>query len=160
MSQPQSTYGRFFQLGYVTRDIEHGIADVKRRMGAQQIDLIDDVRDAEGAETPLLRLAHLVLPGVEVELIQPRLDRDSIYLDMLPPEGDPTAKLHHLAFAVPDEAAWEAAVADFAVMDTPIALEFRTPRIWCAYFDTRCETGHYSELVLRFFPEDERLWRT
>src|SRR5689334_1535530 len=116
MSQLHSMYGRFFQLGYVTRDIEHGIADAKRRMGAHQIDLIEDVRDGEGARTPLLKLAHLVLPGVEVELIQPRLDWDSIYLDALPPEGDPRSALHHLAFAVPDRQGWEAAVEDFARM--------------------------------------------
>jgi hypothetical protein len=150
-----SIYGRFFQLGYVTRDISRAAPCLLQRMGATQIDLIHEPRDEAGNVYPLLHLAHFSLPGVEIELIEPRLDRPSIYLEALPDRGEDSS-LHHMGFSVSDVQAWDRAVATFDAMQTPIVMEGETSQVRFAYFDTRRQAGHYSELVLRFHPETAR----
>lgn len=144
-----SIYGRFYQLGYVTRDIDKGIAHLQRRMGAQLIDVIRDLRDEAGNQVALRNLSHLALPGVEIELIEPRLDWPSIYLEALPAD-DNDVGFHHLGFLVPDSEAWDRAVNSFDAMETPIVMQGETSRVRFAYFDTRKQAGHYSEIAQRY----------
>jgi hypothetical protein len=150
-----SSYGRFYQLGYVTRDIDVAVANLERRMAARRIDLIHDLRDEAGRPAQLLHVAHLALPGVELEIMEPRLDWPSIYLEDLP-ESPGAVRLHHLGYVLPDVAAWDRAVTQLSRMATPIVLQFETSQVKVAYFDTRQQTGHYSEIVLRFHPETAR----
>jgi hypothetical protein len=124
-------------------------------MGAVQIDMIHDLRDGLGNAVALRHVSHLALPGLEVELMEPRLDWDSIYLEALP-DSDDAAGLHHLGFLLPDDAAWDAAVSDFQLMSTPIVMQGATPDVRFAYFDTRRQAGHYSEIVQRFNPATAR----
>jgi catechol 2,3-dioxygenase-like lactoylglutathione lyase family enzyme len=145
---PTSIYGRFYQLGYVARDIDAAVAHLQARMGARLTDLTHDVRGADGEPTPLQNLAHMVVPGAELEIIQPRDDMPSIYHETLPLQGD-FVRLHHLGFLVDNEEAWQQAFSALDVMQTPVALMFDTPQVRCAYLDTRSQVGHYSELVLR-----------
>lgn len=140
---------RFFQLGYVTRDIHAALPRLEQLLGAARVDLIEDFRDGQGNPTPLQNLSHLALPGAEIELIQPREGHPSIYLDALP--GDPAeVGLHHLGFLVPDKSAWDEAVERLNPAVNPIAMSADTPAVRFAYFDTRARTGHYTELVLRY----------
>ena len=150
-----SIYGRFFQLGYVTRDLDAGIAQLRRRMGATVIDVIRDLRDESGATVALEHLSHLALPGVEIELIQPRLDWDSIYLDALPESGNDIG-FHHTGFMLPDSESWQRAVEMLDEMQTPIVMQGGTSQVRFAYIDTRKQAGHYSEIVQRFNPETAR----
>jgi hypothetical protein len=122
-------------------------------MNARRIDLIHDIRDEAGQPVPLLHLAYLSVPGVELEVIQPRLDWPSIYLETLP-DGAADVRLHHLGFMLPNRAAWDEAAARLNEMATPIVLQFETSQVRAAYFDTRRQTGHYCELVVRFHPEN------
>lgn len=150
-----SVYGRFFQLGYVTRDLDAAIDRLQRRTGARLIDRIHDLRDEAGNQVVLKNLAHLGLPGVEIELIQPRLDRSSIYLEALPPAGDDIG-FHHTGFLLPDEAGWQRAVDSLEREGTPIVMQGGTSQVRFAYIDTRRQAGHYSEIVLRFDPASAR----
>ena len=43
-----SIYGRFYQLGYVVRNIDAAIAHLQTRMGATLADVFYDLRDADG----------------------------------------------------------------------------------------------------------------
>lgn len=155
MPQLTSRYGRFYQIGYVTRDIEAASTALQRRMGAVQIDMIREMRDGRGNPVALRHVAHLAVPGLEVELIEPRLTWDSIYLEALPDTSNAVG-LHHLGFLLPDQTAWDAAVGDFEAMATPIVAQGETPDVRFAYFDTRRQAGHYSEIVLRFNPATAR----
>jgi len=150
-----SAYGRFFQLGYVTYDIDAAVADFEQRMGAVRIDLIRDMRDGEGNPIFIDSLSHLSLPGVELEVIQPRVGWQTVYSEMMPAAGE-VARLHHLGFAIEDEAQWQAARAGLDAAGTPIAVEGGTADVRSVYFDTRAATGHFSELVFRLNPEKLR----
>lgn len=151
MSHFSCAYGRFYQLGYVTRDIDAAYAQLQRTMGATPVDMIHDIRDAEGKQVVVQNVAHLALPGAEIELIQPRLEQPSIFLDALP-QSPADVGLHHLGFILTDLDAWERAMAQIAANRTPIVMSGGTPQVRFAYFDTRKETGHYSEIALRFAP--------
>jgi len=140
-------YGRFFQIGYVTRDIDLALAHLTRRMGARQLDVLRDFRPG-GNRVEILHLAHMSLPGVEIEVIQPRLDWPSIYLGALP-DGNGEVGFHHLGFMLPDLAAWDRAMSSLEAMQTPVVMQGTSPAVRFAYIDTRRRAGHYSELVYR-----------
>jgi len=140
-------YGRFFQIGYVTRDLAAAAARLAR-MGARQIDLFEDFKRPGGEPSAIWGLSHLALGGAELELIQPRLDRPSIYLEALPAEADAIA-LHHVGYMNPDVPAWEAAMAKIRADGATVAVEGATPRARFAYLDTRADLGHYTEVVWR-----------
>ena len=144
-----STYGRFYQLGYVTRDIDAAIAHLQTRMGATLLDVFYDLRDGNGDQVALKNLSHLSLPGAEIELIEPRLDWPSIYLDALP-EGADDIGFHHLGFLIPDDVTWDTAMASFETFGTPVVMSGATPQVRFAYVDTRRQCGHYSEIAQRF----------
>jgi hypothetical protein len=150
-----SVYGRFFQLGYVVRDIDAAVAGIQRRMGAEVVDVVRDLRDEAGNEVALLNLSHLAVPGAEIELIEPRLDWPSIYLEALPDNpGD--IGFHHLGFLLPDQSAWDRAIESCEALNTPVVMEGGTSAVRFAYIDTRRQAGHYSEIVLRFDPANAR----
>lgn len=151
-----STYGRFYQIGYVARDIDAAINHLQQRMGATLVDVIHDIRTEAGDQVCIKNLSHLALPGVELEVIQPRLDHESIYLEALPKEDDKVS-FHHLGFLIPDQQAWEQAIASFDTFDTPIVMEGGTSEVRFAYFDTRRQCGHYSEIAWRYDPENARV---
>lgn len=149
MTSSYGPFGRFFQIGYVTRDIDKGCALLRDRMGAQQIDLIEEFRDGEGNQMMIRSLAHLSLGDVEIEIIEPRVGWDSIYVEALPGEGDPTPTLHHLGYRLPDVASWEAAMEGLKASGMTVALDGAASRVRFAYLDTRGEVGHYTEVVYR-----------
>jgi catechol 2,3-dioxygenase-like lactoylglutathione lyase family enzyme len=149
MHDAEGPFGRFFQIGYVTRNVREACATLTRRMGARRIDLIEDLRDADGREVMIRSLSHLSLGDVEIELIEPRTDWPSIYLDALPPEGDATPALHHLGYRLPDIESWDAAMQALRGAGMAVALEGAPPRVRFAYLDTRDEIGHYTEVVYR-----------
>lgn len=141
-------YGRFFQLGYVVRDIDAAIAGLQKRMGASLVDVAHDLRDAAGQPRLIENLAHMAVPGAEIELIQPRAGWPSIYEDALP-DCAAGVGFHHVGFLVPDLEAWDAALGELAAMRTPIVWQGAYPHVRFAYIDTRRHAGHYSELVWR-----------
>lgn len=144
-----SIYGRFYQVGYVTRDIDAAIAQLQARMGATLVDVLYDLRDGNGEQVALKNLSHMSLPGAEIELIEPRPHWSSIYLDALPERGDDIG-FHHLGFLIPDDATWDAAMASFETFGTPVVMSGATPQVRFAYVDTRRQCGHYSEIAQRF----------
>jgi len=93
----ESPFGKFFQLGYVTRDIDAAARRMIVDLGARQLDLIHELRDENGGEVFLKHLAHFAIGGIEAELIEPRLDWPSLYLEALPAQPDAFA-MHHLGY--------------------------------------------------------------
>lgn len=150
-----SLYGRFFQLGYVVRDIDAAVRHCQQRMGATVVDIIRDLRAETGEQVSINNLSHLALPGAEIELIEPRLDWPSIYLDALPDDSADIG-FHHLGFLVPDQPTWDRAMATAETFDTPVVMEGATSQVRFAYLDTRRLCGHYSEVVWRYDPASSR----
>ena len=151
MHQAVGPFGTFFQFGYVTRDIQAGLAILERQMGAVRNDLIEDFRDAQGNPVMIRALSHLMLSGAEIELIEPRLDCPSVYLDALPNDGTAIA-LHHLGYRQPNVPAWQQARDRADAAGLPIAMEGATAHARFAYLDTRPTLGHFTEIVYREDP--------
>lgn len=144
-------FGPLFQIGYVTRDIFAGLDILEKGMGASRIDLFDDFRDASSNPVMIRALSHLMLGDVEIELIEPRPDWRSVYLDALPERSDRIA-LHHLGYRQPDVTAWEQARERAMASGLAIAMEGATPRARFAYLDTCATVGHFTEIVYRQDP--------
>lgn len=147
----QDRSGGFFQIGYVTRNIANGLAILEGDMGAQRIDLLDDLRDAQGNRVMIRALSHLSLGEAEIELIEPRIDWPSVYLDALPAD-DRTIALHHIGYRQPDIAAWTDARDRAHAAGMAIPMEGATDHARFAYLDTRAVVGHYTEVVYRQDP--------
>lgn len=148
MTQTPNRFGTFFQIGYVTRDIGAAVKLLTDGMGATLIDLLEDFRDPQGNPVVIRSLSHLMLGKVEIEVIEPRLDQPSIYLDALPQAGE-TVALHHLGYRHADIASWEAAMAALRATGVDVPMEGATARARFAYIDTRCDIGHFTEVVYR-----------
>lgn len=144
----QGFFGRFFQLGYVTRDIERAVRLLVDEQQAQLVDLIDDFKDQAGQPVAIRRLSHLMLGDAEIELIEPRLDWTSLYLEGLADDSAAMA-FHHIGYMQPDVEHWHTAMALAEDRGLVVALQGSVPHARFAYLDTRAQNGHYSEVVWR-----------
>lgn len=117
-------------------------------MNARRIDLLEDVRDDQGNQVMIRALSHLTLGDIEVELIEPRPDWPSVYLEALP-EGEDAISLHHLGYRQPDVAAWTEARNRAEAAGLAIPMEGATTWARFAYLDTRSTIGHFTEVVYR-----------
>jgi Glyoxalase/Bleomycin resistance protein/Dioxygenase superfamily len=138
----------FFQIGYVVGDIDHAVAQFTGLFCATIKDLIRDMRDQHGEPSLIANLSHVLLNGVEIELIEPRQGWSSVY-------GDGTAlskasiTLHHFGFMAGDDRQWDAATAIMAASGVERAMSVDLPSVRLIYFDTRASLGHFTELVQR-----------
>jgi hypothetical protein len=117
-------------------------------MGARRIDLIPNFADPAGNPVAIRSLAHLSMGDAEIEVIEPRIDWASIYLDAPPVDGVMVG-LHHLGYMKPDIPSWEAALDVIRASGMDIAMERATPDARFAYVDTRPLAGHFTEMVYR-----------
>jgi Glyoxalase/Bleomycin resistance protein/Dioxygenase superfamily len=147
MDGSAGAFGPLFQIGYVTRNIQAGLATLDG-MGASRIDLFEDYRDSDGNPVMIRALSHLMLGDIEIELIEPRPDWPSVYLDALPDRNEQIA-LHHLGYRQPDVKAWEGVRERALASGLSIAMEGATPRARFAYLDTCDSVGHFTEIVFR-----------
>jgi hypothetical protein len=141
-------FGTLFQIGYVTRNIAKGLAILEGGMSARRLDLLENLRDARANQVMIRALSHLTLGDMEIELIEPRPDWPSVYLDALPEHEDAIA-LHHLGYRQPDVEAWTEARNRADAAGLAIPMEGATSRARFAYLDTRATIGHFTEVVYR-----------
>lgn len=146
MDGSTGAFGPLLQIGYVARNIQAGLAALEG-MGATR-DLFEDYRDPDGNPVMIRALSHLMLGNVEIELIGPRPDWPSVYLDALPERSDRIA-LHHLGYRQPDVKGWEEVRERALASGLSIAMERATPRARFAYLDTCDSVGHFTEIVFR-----------
>jgi hypothetical protein len=147
---PQSQLGgcHFFQIGYVVGDIELAVGQFTGMFGATIKDIICDMRDQNGEPSLIANLSHVLLNGVEIELIEPRQGWSSVYGDGVPLPKSSIA-LHHFGFMAGDDRQWDAATSIMAARGTRVAMSADLPTVRLTYYDTRASLGHYTELVQR-----------
>jgi hypothetical protein len=146
------SFGKFFQIGYVTRNIDVALEHLTNVIGARQVALHYDLRDGQGNPSIVRNIALLDLGGAEVELIEPRLDwPSSIYLEALPGKETPLA-FHHFGYMLQDDAAFDQAMKHVTEANMAVPFAGRLPDVRFAYIDTRPISGHYSEIVLYLTP--------
>lgn len=136
-------FAGFFQLGYVTRDLDAAIAAYGRRYGDVAF-LINEPMAIGGAPPPTRRIALAYIDDTMIELIEPDPAQRTIYDDALP-ERSGVIRLHHLGYLIDDHEAMLRRLRESGY-DVPLhgsipgALDY-------SYADTRAELGHFSEFI-------------
>src|SRR4051812_26392107 len=93
-------YDRFFQLGYVTRDLDAAMGQFSTRFGPAEFQIIH-------GQPPHLHTKRIALTYVGqtmVELIEVNDQVPSIYKEYLPPPGG-DIRIHHTGHLIDDTAA-------------------------------------------------------
>jgi hypothetical protein len=145
-------FGKFFQHGYVTSDLDRAIAEFASRWGVSRF-LIRPTAEflcaaPTGAANVVVRLAFAYVGDLQIELIEPMGgSAATFYTDTLPKDAF-AVRFHHMGFLLSDEEAeWGACIAGAAQDKYELALSGDNPRLRFAYLDSRAELGHYCEFV-------------
>jgi hypothetical protein len=138
---------RFYQFGYVTRDLDAAMDRLASRYGVARF------RRKQTSEW--MESAHAWAGDTMLEILALGEGAPALYTDYLPAVGD-AARLHHLGYRVElDEwPAVEQAIAD-AGMATSMAGTVMDGHLRFAYADTRQDLGIYTEFVCLTGPATE-----
>jgi|KBSSwiStaDraftv2_1062776.scaffolds.fasta_scaffold194719_2 catechol 2,3-dioxygenase-like lactoylglutathione lyase family enzyme len=136
----------FFQLGYVTPDLDRAIEQYRERFGISEF-LTFDTRAMQPDAPYHVRIGLAWTGSTMVELIEP-VGEHPLY-DCAMPEQGFDIRLHHLGYLVPDEATFAAAERDLGDAKIPIVSRADVPDYFqVVYADARASTGHHLEVVL------------
>ena len=136
-------FSGFFQLGYVTRDLDLALEAYRGKFGEVEF-LINEPGPIDGAPSPTKRIALTYIDDIMTEIIQPNESQSTIYDDALPAEPG-VLQLHHLGYAIDDHLAMIERCADmgYQVPFHGMISGFMD----YSYADTRAELGHYCEFM-------------
>lgn len=136
-------FSGFFQLGYVTRDLDAALAGWRERFGAIEF-LVTEPAVIDGVAPPTRRIALAYIDAVMIEIIEPDPGQQTIYDDALA-EDPGVIRLHHLGHLIDDHAAM---LTRLATMGYDVPLHGTMPGILdYSYADTRADLGHFSEFI-------------
>ncbi|MDB5447327.1 MAG: hypothetical protein JWQ97_2644 [Phenylobacterium sp.] len=142
---PATIMKGFFQLGYVTSDLDQAIVLYGERFGVKQFLTFDSRAFNPDAER-IVRVGLAWTGEVMIELIEP-VGEHPLYACALPQQGF-GIQLHHLGYLVRDQAQWEAALAALSDPATPIVVRSDpSDMLEYAYADARGLVGHHVEIV-------------
>ena len=133
---------RFFQIGYVTLDLDSAIDE----LGGREAFYVIDVDQALGDPSlPVKRIALSYLGELNIELIEIRPEVRSIFdgLDL----SNRRLKAHHLGYLIEDAGQWELLVAE-AHAAHAVAMEGGFGDLLSYFYvESRAETGQFTEYV-------------
>lgn len=138
-----SMLGTFFQLGYVTRNLDAACAAFREKFGPVEF-LVIEPGPINGKPPPTRRIALTYIDDTMTEIIEPDSRQDTIYDDVLPATEGPIC-LHHFGYLVDDHDAFLKRLGEmgYAVPlsgSMPGALDY-------SYADTRKDIGVWSEFI-------------
>jgi hypothetical protein len=141
-----SLFGRFFQWGYVTRDLDAAMAQFNASFGIRDYSIF--VNSALPSDPPSAKAVKRVcfswIGATQLEMIEVDSSLPSIYRDYLP-ESKSDIKLHHFGFLVDD---LDAAIARLKADGFDIPFSAGNPAgAAVAYADARAQVGHYLEYI-------------
>lgn len=134
----------FFQLGYVTRDLDVAMDLFRARHGALDYKITEGQDRPDGTPSPTQRIALTYIGDVMIELIQPSLKIETIY-DPALPRDSASVRLHHLGFLIDDYQAMVDRLTSLGYA-LPLAGSFGDVLDYI-YADTRAELGHFCEFI-------------
>lgn len=137
-------FDRFFQLGYVTRDIEAAMAAYRARFGFVEFIRLPIAKPADGSGDGVSAIALAYLGPVMIEIIEVDAAASSIFQEALGGASD-DLRLHHLGYLVDDFGATLAQLAELG-FGVPMSGSSGEALDFC-YADTRAHLGHYSEFI-------------
>jgi hypothetical protein len=133
----------FFQLGYVTQNVDAACAVFRERFGPVEF-LINTPGPIDGKAPPTRKIALTYIDDVMTEIIEPDPDQATIYDDHIPATAGPI-KLHHFGYLIDDH---EAMLRRLADMGYAVPLAGTMPRaLDYSYADTRADLGVWSEFI-------------
>jgi catechol 2,3-dioxygenase-like lactoylglutathione lyase family enzyme len=142
---PAQMFRDHFQLAYVVRDLDAGMARFRDRFGVAKWSVLD-VQARSGPQSPLRSIATAYVNDVMIELMEAMPDRNSIYDTWLAPEQ--ALRLHHLGFLVPTKDEWDDTCETLKANGIDIAYQGGGPGFMSfLYADTVAELGHYYEMI-------------
>jgi len=140
MANTASLFDRFFQVGYVARDMDAAMAEFNTRFGPVEW----QITMGSDAHPHTKRIALTYRDGVMLEIIEANDAVPSIYRDYLPASG-PAMRFHHLGYLIDDYPATLKRL-DAEGYDVPFKLSYGD-MVDCCYVDARAHLGHYLEYV-------------
>ncbi len=145
----------FFQIGYVTSDLDAAVRRLSTIHGIESFRVNRDVPSMPGMPRMLLHQAHAFIGAVQIEIIQPAGGDDGLYRECCAAE-EGSIRHHHFGMWVDDAADYGGLRAGLEEHGIPIVFQVSIPSVGGAiYADARATLGHYLEYV-HFRPEVKR----
>jgi len=151
-------YPGFFQVAYVTRDIERAQSLFSQTHGAHRFMEMRDIHYETGpGRQAHCHVALAYVGAIEIELIQP-IDGDvQIYRDGLPDEAGPVVRFHHLCRRFDTLAAYQTQLDGYRAAGRALPIVGKAEGIGSYFYcDLRDELGHYLEGI--YFDEGAADW--
>lgn len=136
-------FSGFFQLGYVTRDLESACKAWRDRFGAVDF-TISEPGPIDGKQPPTRRIALSYIDDVMIEIIEPDPAQRTIYDDAIPEETG-AVRLHHFGYLIDDH---DVMLKRLGQMGYAVPLHGTMPgALDYIYADTRAHLGHFCEFI-------------
>lgn len=141
----------FYQLGYITNDLEGAITQFKESMGLNSVARYLDFPAATAAGTQMVTsIALAFLGGIQIEIIQPVRGDIGLYGDILE-QSEITVRFHHVCKLFDTEAGYDKEMARLRAKGIAFPLVLApTPdlgRTRMCFGDFRSSLGHYVEFA-------------
>ncbi|MBW8784855.1 MAG: VOC family protein [Novosphingobium sp.] len=138
----------FYQLGYVTRNLEGAIKLLGAGFDLSDFNHFDvdlPLRTPTGSKTASVRVGTAWVGRVQVEVIQPISGFVDSYVASLPAEAtDPTPRFHHVAVR---RESIEEMERDVAELELPVVFRTGGAGVDSIFVDARSRLGHHLEFV-------------
>lgn len=133
----------FFQVGYVSNDLERAQETLGEHFG---IERYHQMLDLELDENSKISIATAYVGATMIEIIMPHGHGENLYSEHLPPTGDFALRHHHFGHLYANEAEWRHMRS--LIQRHPIAFHSHLEGlIEAIYIDTRPILGHYLEYI-------------
>lgn len=139
----RNLFSGFFQLGYVTRNVDAACAAFREKFGPVEF-LVNEPSPINGVMPPTRRIALTYIDNVMTEIIEPDPAQRTIYDDVLPATEGPIC-LHHFGYLIDDH---DAMLQRLTAMGYNVPLFGSMPgALDYSYADTRKDLGIWSEFI-------------
>lgn len=143
----------FFQVAYVTSDIDRATEDFGLLYGAARFQVNRNVEIQTVAGVARAHFALAFVGDQQLEVIEPAGGADGAYRDILP-AGAYATRLHHFGRLITEPVEWEAVRTSVRAsgLDSPVGGTFRHEGIELMHYlyaDTRAQLGHQLEFMYR-----------
>lgn len=136
-------FSGFFQLGYVTRDLDSACAAYREKFGPVEF-TINTPGPINGAPAPTRRIALAYIDDVMTEIIEPDPGQRTIYDDAVPASAGPI-RLHHFGYLIDDH---QAMLKRLEQMGYEVPLHGSMAGVLdYSYADSRADLGHFCEFI-------------
>jgi hypothetical protein len=130
-----------FQMGYVVRDMEKAIENLRTKFGVAQWRVLEMPPEAE-----VKCLGFAYVQSSMLELIEMRPGREIFFKPWIP-QAAHALRLNHLGYMMGSEEEWNTVSKQFAAAGFQIAVSNSLGDVRFRYYDTVAELGHYCEIT-------------